>query len=144
MITAAGRSHRGLLRIIPSLWKRHGREDLALAALLLSNCQLPVGIDAWEIILPCLQTQEAADGLLLVIEELFRAGHTVPAVSRLEKWVEEGNTQAHFALLVFHAAWIRDGRKELDSQALRMVQRIVLPEDGDLLTRVRTQLFQAG
>ena len=51
LVTNAGNTHRVLLKLIGRLWKRHGREDIALAAILLSNLDHKgMGTNPWLIL----------------------------------------------------------------------------------------------
>ncbi len=62
-----------LSQVIRGLWKRHGREDVALAALLLANLQ--DGEDVWTQLAEVIGNPSTAEALLLSIEECYRAKH---------------------------------------------------------------------
>jgi len=79
LVTNAGNTHRVLLKLIGRLWKRHGREDIALAAILLSNLDHKgMGTNPWLILQQSINSMESIDSLLLNIEELFRAKRQPP------------------------------------------------------------------
>ena len=71
-------NQRKLAKLIPALWKRHGREDLSVAGMLLANLDSDaLGQDAWMAFIHLLQRKEALMVVLEVAEELVRAGHKV-------------------------------------------------------------------
>ena len=72
LITEAGEEQRVLWKLIPLLWKRHGREDVALSALLLANLDSDsAGVDPWAVLASSINSTEPAEALLLSIEEVF-------------------------------------------------------------------------
>ncbi|MDE0708666.1 MAG: hypothetical protein OSB33_06925, partial [Candidatus Poseidoniales archaeon] len=73
-----------LSQVIANLWKRHGREDVALAALLLANLQDE--IDVWSRLTAVIESSSTAESLLLSIEECFRAKHPPPSENMLLEW----------------------------------------------------------
>ena len=72
MITHAPKQ-RTLARLIPALWKRHGREDVSVAGMLLANIEPNVlGQDPWMAFIHLLQRREPLLVVLEVAEELVR------------------------------------------------------------------------
>ena len=68
LITNAGNTHKILLKLIDRLWKRHGREDIALAAILLANLDHKgMGTNPWNILEKSIHPMESVDSLLLQI-----------------------------------------------------------------------------
>ena len=74
LLTNAGSKQKTLVKLIRRLWKRHGREDIALAALLMANLDhKSLGTDPWTILASNISRKEPAEALLLTIEEVLRA-----------------------------------------------------------------------
>ena len=130
-----------LSQVIHDLWERNGREDVALAALLLANVQEQG--DVWVRLADLIGTSSTAEAVLLSIEECLRAQHEAPSEELLLEWCSGNVAQAHLALLTQHAVWVRSGRPEL-SLALRTGFAGISYPDGDsLLGRVRDQMLNS-
>ena len=68
LLTNAGGEQKALVKLIRRLWKRHGREDVALAALLLANLDhKSLGTDPWTILASNTSRKEPAEALLLTL-----------------------------------------------------------------------------
>ena len=130
-----------LSKLIRDLWRRNGREDVALAALLLANLQNQGNV--WVRLAGLIGTSAPAEALLLSIEECFRAKHAAPSEELLLEWCSMSPAHAHLALLTQHVYWVRSGRPEL-SQSLRDgFGGIPYPDGDSLLGRVRDQMFDS-
>ena len=130
-----------LSQVIHDLWERNGREDVALAALLLANVQGQG--DVWVRLADLIGTSSTAEAVLLSIEECLRAQHEAPSEELLLEWCSGKVAQAHLALLTQHAVWVRSGRPEM-SLALRTGFAGISYPDGDsLLGRVRDQMLNS-
>ncbi len=139
LITNAGSSQEVLLGLIPRLWKRHGREDIALAALLLANIDhTKLGSNPWEILANNIGRKEPAEALLLVIEELFRAGREMPDLNILVKWCTGKSILGHLAILVLHANSIRG--EVVDPNLIELIEGVKVPEGDSLLGRIKARL----
>lgn len=130
-----------LSQIVGRLWKRHGREDVALAALLLANLQSDV--DVWTQLANVIEGASTAEALLLSIEECFRAKHDPPEDEQLVEWCSIGTVHAHLALLTCHANWIRSDRPDLSSKLKSALKMIPYPDGDSLLSRVRDQMLES-
>lgn len=128
-----------LSQVVELLWKRHGREDVALAALLLANLQDDV--DVWMRLAGVIEGTSTAEALLLSIEECFRAKHEAPSEALLLSWCSESAAHAHLALLTQHASWVRSGRPELSPSLKGALLSIPYPDGDSLLGRVRDQML---
>ena len=128
-----------LSQVVGLLWKRHGREDVALAALLLANLQDDV--DVWTRLAGVIEGTSTAEALLLSIEECFRAKHEAPSEALLLSWCSESAAHAHLALLTQHASWVRSGRPELSPSLKGALLSIPYPDGDSLLGRVRDQML---
>ena len=64
-----------MAKLIPALWKRHGREDLSMAGSLLASSLDPViGQGPWMVFIHLLQRKEPLMVVLEVAEELGEGG----------------------------------------------------------------------
>jgi len=139
LITEAGDDQRTLWKLIPLLWKRHGREDIALSALLLANLDHErVGVNPWEILGSSINSREPAEALLLSIEESFRAGHEVPSDELLKSWCDGRLVESHLALISAFVA-INMGR-EIGSDVIDLLVLVEVPDGDSLLGRIRDRV----
>ena len=139
LITNAGNTHRVLLKLIDRLWKRHGREDVALAAILLSNLDHKgMGTDPWKILQKSIHPMESIDSLLLNIEELFRAKRHPPNEEQILGWTEGRKIEQHLSMLVIYSATIH-GHK-FSSRLINTIKRIDIPKGDSILTRIKDKL----
>ena len=99
LLTGALDDQRILLRLVGRLWARHGREDVALAALLLANLDhASLGTDPWQVLSSSIRETEPAEALLLSIEELVRAGREIPADEVVIGWCQTRRVDGLLAL----------------------------------------------
>lgn len=139
LITNAGDNQRTLWKLIPLLWKRHGREDVALSALLLANLDHEkLGLNPWIVLSSSINSKEPVDGLLLSIEEILRAGHDGPSYEILESWCEGRLVESHLALISVFAA-INSGR-EIGDDMISLLVGIKVPDGDSLLGRIRDRV----
>ena len=130
-----------LSQVIHDLWERNGREDVALAALLLANVQGQGNV--WVRLADLIGTSSTAEAVLLSIEECLRAQHEAPNEELLLEWCSGSVAQAHLALLTQHAVWVRSGRPELSSALRAKFAGISYPDGDSLLGRVRDQMLDS-
>ena len=139
LITEAGEDQRVLWKLIPLLWKRHGREDVALSALLLANLDNErVGVDPWEVLASSINPSEPAEALLLSIEEVFRAGHERPSDEVLKSWCEGRLVESHLALISAFAAINAD--RKIGSEVVTQLAMVKVPIGDSLLGRIRDRV----
>ncbi len=120
-------------KIISALWKRHGREDLKLAGLLLANTsEGPLGISQWEFLFSIIGKAESVESLLEVIEEFKRAGVSKPSIGVLQVEAEKSNLGYQLAILILEVYKIHGMTREFIASA---------PEGGDLFERIRSRLL---
>ena len=130
-----------LPQVIHDLWARNGREDVALAALLLANLQ--DGGDVWISLANLIGTSSTAEALLLSIEECFRANHKPPSEELLLEWCSYNAARGHLALLTQHAYWVRSNRPDLSGTLRDAFETLPYPDGDSLLGRVRDQMFNS-
>jgi hypothetical protein len=116
-----------LSALVVKLWRRHGREDIKLAGLMMAN--LPRA--PWHLFLSILREKEAIESLLEVIEEIGRGGHAAPSLSHLQKWIDKGGIYYQTALLVLHGKG-----SEIPDEVVRAA-----PPGGDIFERIRSRLL---
>ena len=139
LLTNAGSDQKTLVKFIRRLWKRHGREDVALAALLLANLDhKSLGTDPWTILASNISRKEPAEALLLTIEEVLRAGKSVPSDAQLLTWCKGRAIDGHLAVLVIHAGTMRGER--VSSEVAEAVQLVPVPPGDSLLGRIKARI----
>ena len=139
LLTNAGGEQKALVKLIRRLWKRHGREDVALAALLLANLDhKSLGTDPWTILASNTSRKEPAEALLLTIEEVLRAGKSIPSDEQLLTWCKGRTIDGHLAVLVIHAATMRGER--VNSEVAEAIQLVSVPPGDSLLGRIKARI----
>ena len=139
LLTNAGGEQKALLKLVSRLWKRHGREDVALAALLIANLDHKrLGSDPWGLLASNISRKEPAEALLLTIEEVLRAGRPLPSDDTLLTWCRGRTIDGHLSLLVLHAATVRGER--VSSDVAQAVQAVSVPPGDSLLGRIKARL----
>ena len=139
LLTNAGGEQKALVKLIRRLWKRHGREDVALAALLLANLDhKSLGTDPWTILASNTSRKEPAEALLLTIEEVLRAGKSIPSDEQLLTWCKGRTIDGHLAVLVIHAATMRGER--VSSEVAGAIQLVSVPPGDSLLGRIKARI----
>lgn len=134
MITHAPKQ-RVLARTIPALWKRHGREDVSIAGMLLANLGPDVlGQDPWMAFIHLLQRKEPLLVVLEVAEELVRAGHAVPDDAWLSAAAEQSNHWHQYCVLFLSL------RQDIGS-CRPLVERA--PKGGETFERIRQRLLES-
>lgn len=139
LITEAGNTHRVLLKLIKRLWKRHGREDVALASILLANIDHKgMGTNPWEILEDSIHTVESIDSLLLNIEELYRAKRQPPSEELILKWINGRKIDQHLSLIVIYSGKIH--QHDFSEGLIEKIASIEIPPGDSILTRIKSNL----
>ena len=139
LLTGAEGDQSKLLRLVERLWNRHGREDVALAALLLTNLDhAALDVDPWAILAGCTRGSEPAEALLLSIEEMLRAGRPMPSEELLLDWCGGRAVDAHMALLVSYVGSVRG--HAVSEELLGRLSSIEIPDGDSLLGRIMVRL----
>lgn len=142
LITEAGNTHRVLLKLIRRLWKRHGREDIALAAILLANIDHKgMGTNPWEILEDSIHPVESVDSLLLNIEELFRAKREPPREDLILKWINGRKIEQHLSIIVTYSGKIHG--HEFSKELIEKIILIEIPSGDSILTRIKSKLVES-
>ncbi len=141
LITMAGDKQDTLLRLVGALWKRHGREDVALSALLLANLDMgKMGVDPWGYLASLLNKKEPVEALLLSVEELFRAGCDPPSEESIRVWCRGRLVESHLALLVVFVG-SRVGSIESGAHS-RELSEVEVSDGDSLIGRIKAGLMQ--
>ncbi|MEC7708473.1 MAG: hypothetical protein VYA39_01970 [Candidatus Thermoplasmatota archaeon] len=139
LITEAGDDQRVLWKLIPLLWKRHGREDVALSALLLANLDYErAGVDPWVVLASSINSSEPAEALLLSIEEVFRAGHEGPSDELMKDWCGGRLVESHLAIISAFAAM--NAGREIGSDVIGRLAMVKVPDGDSLLGRIKDRV----
>jgi len=139
LLTNAGGEQKVLVKLIRRLWKRHGREDVALAALIIANLDHKnLGTDPWTVLASNISRKEPAEALLLTIEEVLRAGKSIPSDEQLMGLCKGRSIDGHLAVLVIHAATMRGER--VSSEVAEAIQSVPVPPGDSLLGRIKARI----
>ncbi|MBI87760.1 MAG: hypothetical protein CMB67_01850 [Euryarchaeota archaeon] len=136
LFTMAGERQVVLCKLIPALWNRHGREDVALAALIIANLDHKrLDINPWEVLASSINDAEPAEALLLSIEELLRAGHAEPSKELLRVWCRGRLVESHLALISSFASSKRG--RPIEEDVVSLLTSVEIPNEDSLLRRIR-------
>ncbi len=139
LLTGGATNQTTLLKLTKRLWKRHLREDVALAALLLANLNhTKLNTEPWSLLASLISKKEPAEALLLSIEELLRAGRAMPSEALLIEWCDGKVILGHLALLTIHVGTTRGER--LSEEIAAVVGRVSVPPGDSLLGRIKAKL----
>jgi len=128
-------NRKRIARLIPKIWKRHGREDLKLVGLLLANMSdEELGEDCWTILLQLIQDKIAVEAFLEIAEELVRGGRSIPNDSWIIDASKQSNTWCQLMILVLS---IDESRC---SNHLELIK--TAPQGGELFERIRSRLLE--
>tara|TARA_Y100000768_G_C23956661_1_gene673173 strand:+ start:911 stop:1567 length:657 start_codon:yes stop_codon:yes gene_type:complete len=139
LITKNNGNHRLLLKLNKKLWKRHGREDVALSAIIIANLDhASMETNPWEIFRLSLRKKEPIDGLLLTIEELLRSGREMPSENLRMDWSKKRLVDGHLSILVTYAGMIRDIVPSLEMIAC--LENIKIPSNDSVISRIMDKI----
>jgi hypothetical protein len=128
-------NRKRIARLIPKIWKRHGREDLKLVGLLLANMSdEELGEDCWTILLQLIQDKIAVEAFLEIAEELGRGGRSIPTDSWIIDASKQSNTWCQLMILILSI----DESRCLDH--LELIK--TAPQGGELFERIRSRLLE--
>ena len=141
LITNSKGNQDVLWRLMRELWSRHGREDVALSALLLANLDhRATGTDPWGLLSSLINSKEPADALLLSIEEVLRAGHGGPSNEQYRSWCSGSKVQTHLALISAFAS--QNSGLEIPPQIISLLLNVDVPDGDSLLGRIRDRFSE--
>ena len=141
LITRNSDAPENLAALIRPLWARHGREDIAMCALLLANIDhARTGTNPWKLLADSLMPHEPVEGLLLCVEEILRSGRQPPSENQMNEWLHSNGVLPTLALLCIHASMIK-GRMptEEECETLREMDEL---DASELTRRIRTRVLE--
>jgi len=139
LLSFAGKRQSTLLKLIKRLWKRRGREDIALSSLLLANLDHKnLEINPWEFFSSILNKTEPLDAMLLVIEELFRAKKDTPSEEILEKWCYGRRIEGHLALIC--AFNMIKSNHKISDDIISKLSSIPIQRGDSILSRIKDEV----
>lgn len=133
-MTECAGHERVLAKVIPSLWKRKGREDCIMAGFFLAN--LPpatLGEHPWMAFVHLLQKTEPIEMVLEITGELVRAGHDVPSKDWFDAMAQQSDLWHQYAVLMLS----KDKSRAQECSVLITTA----PKGGELFERIRTSLI---
>lgn len=134
VMTSGQDDMRRVARLIPSLWKRHGQEDLVLVGLLLANMsEADLGEDPWLALIHLFGKQEPLGALLEIAEEMIRGGHDIPNDAWLIAMAGQSELWHQVAVLFLSL------KKTEIEQARGLIA--TAPRGGELFERIRMRLL---
>tara|TARA_B100000767_G_scaffold262664_1_gene275579 strand:+ start:231 stop:881 length:651 start_codon:yes stop_codon:yes gene_type:complete len=141
LITKNNGDHTILLKLNKRLWKRHGREDIALSALILANLDhVTLNTNPWIIFRSLLRKKEPMDGLLLTIEELLRSGREMPSEELREKWCKGRLVDGHLAIITTYVGIIKGITPSMNM--IMLLEDINLPRNDSIIRRVMHKIIE--
>lgn len=143
LFTIAGEDHVKLLRVAKAAWKRHGREDLRIAGLVIANLNHSILDNGpWQELANVVGRSEPLEALLEVIEEIARSGAKIPDDSVLEVWGNTSTILHHVALLTIRVCNRRDEVTKLSDVQKKIIQN--RPPGPELLERIANGLLNSA
>ena len=127
-----------ILQLLPSLWKRHGREDAVLYGIILANINPKLLTkNIWLFFSDSIRKKEPADDIISVCEELIQAKHDFPSIDILKILYDKGDIFQHYILFILfqkHKKLLNLTKEEID-----IIKDI--PVNTDLINRIKTRII---
>lgn len=140
LITRNSDAPENLAALIRPLWARHGREDIAMCALLLANIDhARTETSPWKLLEESLMPYEPVEGLLLCVEEILRSGRQPPSEDQINAWLHSDGVLPTLSLLCIHASMMK-GRMptEKERKILRKMDEL---DTSELTRRIRMRIL---
>ena len=140
LITRNSDAPENLAALIRPLWERHGRDDIAMCALLLANIDhARTETSPWKLLEESLMPYEPVEGLLLCVEEILRSGRQPPSEDQINAWLHSDGVLPTLALLCIHASMMK-GRMptEKERKILRKMDEL---DTSELTSRIRMRIL---
>ena len=130
-------SRRKLAKMIPKLWKRHGKEDLKLVGLLLANMNREdLKEDPWIVLIHLFNKSEPLETILEITEEINRSDNKVPDDEWLIAMAQQSDLWHQIAMLFI----------SVRSQGIGELKPLVIsaPAGGELFEKIRNNLLKSN
>ena len=140
LITRNSDAPENLAALIRPLWERHGREDIAMCALLLANIDhARTETSPWKLLEESLMPYEPVEGLLLCVEEILRSGRQPPSEDQINSWLHSDGILPTLALLCMHASMMK-GRMPMEKE-LKILREMDELDTSELTRRIRMRIL---
>jgi len=140
LITRNSDAPENLAALIRPLWVRHGREDIAMCALLLANIDhARTETSPWKLLEESLMPYEPVEGLLLCVEEILRSGRQPPSEDQINSWLHSDGILPTLALLCMHASMMK-GRMPMEKE-LKILREMDELDTSELTRRIRMRIL---
>ncbi|RAH14107.1 MAG: hypothetical protein CMB56_006675 [Methanobacteriota archaeon] len=127
-----------IIQLIPSLWKRHGREDAVLYGIILANINSDLlSENIWIFFANSLRKKEPADDIIAVCEELIKAGHKFPDIKTLEYIFNMNKVSQQYVLFITFQKYKKN--IQLSEEVIELIKRC--PANNDLSNRIKSRLI---
>ena len=137
LLSGKGKNREKLSRIIPRLWKRHGWEDVVLCSLLLANLsEQDLREDRWIAFVHLLQQPTSLGFVLMVCEEITKAGHDIPDADWLLDMAKQ-NELWHTCAVVIAAC----GQTPASDERVRKLASTA-PKGGEVFEMLRQRVIR--
>ena len=130
-------SRKKLAKIIPKLWKRHGKEDLKLVGLLLANLNKEdLKEDPWIVFIHLFNKSEPLETILEITEEMNRSENKIPDDEWLIAMAQQSDLWHQIAMLFI----------SVRSQGIGELKQLVTsaPMGGELFEKIRNSLLKSN
>ena len=130
-------NRKKLVKLIPKLWKRHGKEDLKLVGLLLANLSIEeLGEDPWITFIHLFNDSEPLETILEIAEEMNRSENKIPDDEWLIAMAEQSSLWHQISMLFV----------SIRQQNLGDLEHLVstAPSGGELFEKIRNRLLESN
>ena len=130
-------SRKKLAKVIPKLWKRHGKEDLKLVGLLLANLDREdLKEDPWIVFIHLFNKSEPLETILEIAEEMNRSENKIPDDDWLIAMAQQSDLWHQIAMLFI----------SVRGQGIGELKQLVTsaPSGGELFEKIRTNLLKSN
>ena len=127
-----------IIKLLPSLWKRHGREDALLYGIILANINSDLlSENIWKFFANSLRNKEPADDIISVCEELVKAKHKFPTIEILIEFYERGGVFQQYILFILFQKHKRN--LKLKDNEIGLIKKC--PSPTDLSNRIKSRMI---
>lgn len=127
-----------IIQLLPSLWKRHGREDAILYGIILANINPDLILEnIWVFFANSLRKKEPADDIISVCEELLKAGHEFPSVEILRILSKKNTISQQYVLFILFQKYKKN--LPLNKEEIELI--VNCPTPTDLSNRIKLRMI---
>ena len=127
-----------IIQLLPTLWKRHGREDALLYGIILANINPELlSENIWMFFANSLRKKEPADDIISVCEELVKAKHPFPEIEILIDFYERGGIFQQYILFILFQKHKKN--LKLNEKEIELIKKC--PSPTDLSNRIKLRMI---